>query len=479
MSSRFIFPIILCGGSGSRLWPLSRESYPKQFLSIRKEDEYSLFQKTIKRILTLKNLKKPILVCNEEHRFIVAEQMRQLNIDEFIILLEPFGRNTAPAITLAALKSLELEDDPTLLVLSSDHDIKNVEKFLNVVKTGLKFAENNKLVTFGVVPKSAEIGYGYIKATKPFGENIEGFNIESFIEKPDKKTAQKLIKDNRYTWNSGMFMFKAKEIITEINKFSPQILNSCKKAISKSKFDLFFQRLDKSSFEECDDISIDFAVMEKTSKGIVIPLDAGWSDIGSWESLWDNSQKDPQGNYTEGKVILENSKNSYLRSEHRLIVGIDLDELIIVETRDAILISNKKSSQKVKDIVNYLKKSKIPEGNTHAKIYRPWGHYLSLVEDNRWQVKLISVKPGENLSLQMHHHRSEHWVVVNGTAKVEVGAKVEILSENQSVYIPLGSKHKLSNPGKIPLTLIEVQSGSYIAEDDIVRFDDKYGRLEK
>ena len=476
MSSRFIFPIILCGGSGSRLWPLSRKSYPKQFLSIKKDDEYSLLQKTIKRILTLNNLKKPILVCNEEHRFIVAEQMRQINIDEFIILLEPFGRNTAPAITLAALKSLELEDDPTLLVLSSDHDIKNVEKFLKVVKTGLKFTENNKLVTFGVVPKSPEIGYGYIKATKPFGERIEGFNIESFIEKPDIKTAKELIKDNRYTWNSGMFMFKAKEIITEINKFSPQILNSCKKAISKSKFDLVFQRLDKSSFEECDDISIDFAVMEKTSKGIVIPLDAGWSDIGSWESLWENSKKDPQGNFVEGKVILENSKNSYLRSDHRLIVGIDLNDLIIVETRDAILITNKKSSQKVKNIVNSLQERKLPEANTHAKIYRPWGHYLSLVENNRWQVKLISVKHGEKLSLQMHHHRSEHWVVVKGTAKVEVGEKVEVLSENQSVYIPLGSKHRLSNPGKIPLTLIEVQSGSYIGEDDIVRFEDYYGR---
>ncbi len=476
MSKSVITPVILCGGSGSRLWPLSRESYPKQFLSLRKEERFSLLQKTIKRISTLRNLQKPILVCNEEHRFIVAEQMRELNIEDFIILLEPFGRNTAPAITLAALKSLEIDDDSTLLVLSSDHEIKKNEQFLDVIHMGLRFADLNKLVTFGVVPSSPEIGYGYIKATKPFGNKIEGFDIESFIEKPDKETAQKLIKDNRFTWNSGMFMFKAKEIIKEINKFSPKILLCCKNAINKSMQDLDFQRLDEASFKECDDVSIDIAVMEKTSNGIVIPLDVGWSDVGSWESIWENSKKDPNGNHTEGKVMLENSKNSYLRSENRLVVGIDIENLVVIETSDAILISNKKSSQKVKKIVKNLKESKIPEGHSHTKVYRPWGHYLSVVEDNRWQVKLIQVKPGEKLSLQMHHHRSEHWVVVSGTAKVEVDNEIKILSENESIYIPLGSKHRLSNPGKINLTLIEVQSGSYVGEDDIVRFEDKYGR---
>ncbi len=474
--SNSIIPIILCGGSGSRLWPLSRESYPKQFLTIKKEDKFSLLQKTIKRISNLKNLNKPILVCNEEHRFIVAEQMRELNMDDFVILLEPFGRNTAPAITLAALKSLEIEENPTLLVLSSDHEIKKIEQFLTVIDKGLSFVEINKLVTFGVVPTSPEIGYGYIKSTKPFEEKIEGLDIESFIEKPDKKTAQKFIKDNRYTWNSGMFMFKAKEIIKEINKFSPEILSCCENAINKSIRDLDFQRLDKNSFEKCDDISIDIAVMEKTSRGIVIPLDAGWSDVGSWEVIWENSKKDINGNHIEGKVLLENTKNSYLRSEDRLVVGIDLNDLIIIETRDSILISNKKSSQKVKNIVNYLKKNKISEGQTHAKVCRPWGNYLSVVEGSRWQVKLIKVKPGEKLSLQMHHHRSEHWVVVNGTAQVEVDEKVSVLSENQSIYIPLGSKHRLSNPGKIDLTLIEVQSGSYVGEDDIIRFEDIYGR---
>mgnify|MGYP001241353048 CR=1 FL=1 len=471
-----IVPIILCGGSGTRLWPLSRDSYPKQFLSIPKDNNLSLLQKTIQRILPIKNLQKPILVCNEEHRFIVAEQMRELNIKDFIILLEPIGRNTAPAITLAALKSLELEKDPTLLVLSSDHEIDNTETFLNVLNEGLKFSAQNKLVTFGVVPTSPETGYGYIKSKEPFMNNLDGFEIESFIEKPDLETAKKLIKDNRFTWNSGIFMFKSKEIIKEINQFSPNILNACKEAIKKSIFDLDFQRLHKDSFKNCEDISIDMAVMEKTSKGIVIPLKAGWNDLGSWEAVWETSKKDLQGNCRVGKVFLEGTKNSYIRSENSLIVGIDLNNLIVVETRDAILISDKKSSQKVKNIVKYLKKSKLPEGRTHTKVYRPWGHYLSVVEDNRWQVKLIEVKPGEKLSLQMHHHRSEHWVVVSGTAKVEIDNKVQILSENQSVYIPLGSKHRLSNPGKIYLSLIEVQSGGYVGEDDIVRFEDMYGR---
>ena len=476
MSVNSIVPLILCGGTGSRLWPLSRESYPKQFLSINNEDKFSLLQKTIKRILTLKNLKKPILVCNEEHRFIVAEQMREININDFIILLEPFGRNTAPAITLAALKSLEIEENPTLLVLSSDHQINNIEKFLNVINVGIKYSEIQKLVTFGVIPTSPEIGYGYIKAKKPFSEKIEGLDIESFIEKPNKETALKLIQDNRYTWNSGMFMFKAKEILQEINKFSPEILLSCKNALSKSKLDLVFQRLDKTSFRKCDDISIDVAVMEKTSRGIVIPLDVGWSDIGSWEAVWKTAKKDIDGNFTDGKVLLENTKNSYLRSENRLIVGIDLNDLIVVETRDAILISDKKSSQKVKNIVNHLKNKKIPEGQSHAKVYRPWGHYLSVMEGKRWQVKLIYVKPGEQLSLQMHHHRSEHWIVVSGTAQVYVDESINVITENQSIYIPLGSKHRLLNPGKIPLKLIEVQSGSYVGEDDIVRFEDNYGR---
>ena len=476
MASSGIFPLILCGGSGTRLWPLSRESYPKQFLSIDKDNNLSLLQKTIQRILTLKNLKKPILVCNEDHRFIVAEQMREININDFIILLEPFGKNTAPAITLGALKSLEIEDDPTLLVLSSDHKINNVEKFLTVINEGLIYTEINKLVTFGVFPTSPEIGYGYIKTKKPIKEMKGGYEIESFIEKPDREKAEKLIKDNRYTWNSGMFMFKAKEIIKEINMYYPGILSSCRDAISKSILDLDFQRLDKDSFRRCEDLSIDVAIMEKTTKGVVIPLDVGWSDIGSWDAVWANSKKDSNSNFTQGNVFLENTKNSYFRSENRLLVGIDLIDLVVVETRDAILISDKKSSQKVKNLVKHLKEKKIPGGQSHSKIFRPWGHYLSLLEDKTWQVKLIKVKPKEELSLQMHHQRSEHWVVVSGIARVEIDNKVNTLYENQSVYIPLGTKHRLSNPGNTFLTLIEVQSGTYLGEDDIVRFEDKYGR---
>ena len=476
MSNKCIVPLILCGGSGTRLWPLSRESYPKQFLSIKKEDKYSLLQKTLQRISSLKNLRKPIFVCNEKHRFIVAEQIRELNIEDFIILLEPFGRNTAPAITLGALKSLEEEEDPTLLVLSSDHEINNEEKFISSIEKGLIFAEKNKLVTFGVIPTTPETGYGYIKSKKPFVANLEGFAIDSFIEKPDLETAKKFIKDNRFTWNSGIFMFNSKKIIKEINKFKPKILVSCRNTIKKSILDLDFQRLDKTSFKACENISIDVAVMEKTSEGIVIPLDAGWSDVGSWEAVWETSKKDLDGNYKEGKVIIEGTKNSYLRSEDRLIVGVDLNNLIIVDTKDAILISDKKSSQKVKKIVNNLKVNKIPEAKFHSKIYRPWGNFLTVVEGNRWKVKLIQVKPGGKLSLQMHHHRSEHWVVVKGTAKIELDNVVKILSENQSIYIPLGSKHRLSNPGTISLSLIEVQSGSYVGEDDIVRFEDIYGR---
>lgn len=470
-----ITPVIMCGGSGSRLWPLSRQSFPKQFLQLN-NNKKSLLQNTQLRLKDLNNLNPPILICNEEHRFIVAEQMRDINIKPFSIILEPFGRNTAPAITLAALKALEIEKNPILLVLSADHEIIDVKKFLILLEKGIEYAENNKLVTFGIVPTSPEVGYGYIKATKQFSNKLEGIDIESFIEKPNLEQAKKLIKDKKFTWNSGIFMFKAQEIINEIDTFSPEILVSCKETLNKSIMDLDFQRLDKVSFKKCENIPIDIAVMEKTSRGIVIPLDVGWSDVGSWDVVWETSKKDNKGNVTEGNVILENTKNSYLRSENRLIVGIDLNELVVVETSDAILISNKNSSQKVKNIVNHLKDKNIPEGRSHTKVYRPWGHYLSVVESNRWQVKLIKVKPGEKLSLQMHHHRSEHWVVVSGTAKVEVDNKIKMLSENESIYIPLGSKHRLSNPGKIPLTIIEVQSGSYIGEDDIVRYEDIYGR---
>ncbi len=477
MKNISVIPIILCGGSGTRLWPLSRESYPKQFLNLDNNSTNSLLQKTQERILNLENIRNPILVCNEEHRFIVAEQMREINVKPEAIILEPFSRNTAPAITLACLKALENIDDPILLVLSSDHLIKNEKGFINVLNEGIKFALEDKLVTFGVIPSSPETGYGYIKSKVPFDQKrSKASEIEMFIEKPDINKANELIKDKHYTWNSGIFMFKAKKLVSELEKFSPKILKSCTDAIEKCTYDLEFVRPNKDLFKSCPSLSFDISVMEKTKSGMVLPLDVKWTDIGNWKALWESSKKDIEGNFKKGKVITNSSKNCYLRSENRLIVGIGISNLVIVETNDAVLVADKDHSQKVKDIVKTLKERKIQEGQNHKKIYRPWGHYLSVVEESRWQVKLIQVKPGEKLSLQMHHHRSEHWIVVNGTAKVELNKNISILSENESIYIPLGSKHRLINPGKIPLILIEVQSGSYVGEDDIVRFDDKYGR---
>ncbi len=477
MSKNTIIPVILCGGTGTRLWPLSRESFPKQYLSLNSENKNSLLQNTQKRIASLDNITEPILVCNEEHRFIVAEQMREINVKPLSILLEPVGRNTAPAICLAALKALEKFTDPILIVLSSDHIIKKENKFLEVLKLGLVQASKDKLITFGIVPNSPETGYGYIKSEIPLkDDHFIGSKIKGFIEKPNLESAKKLIKDNRFTWNSGMFMFKASTILSELNKYQPDIALNCKESILESKLDLDFQRLNSECFKKCPNISIDVAVMEKTKNGIVFPLDVGWSDIGSWEAVWEIAKKDNHGNFVKGKTLIEESNNCYFLGENRLIVGLGLSNLIVIDTNDAILIVEKSKSQAVKNIVGKLKNKNIPEGIRHKKIYRPWGDYTSIIEDSRWQVKRIHVNPGEKLSLQMHHHRSEHWIVVKGTAQVEVDNNNKILTENQSIYIPLGSKHRLINPGKIPLILIEVQSGSYVGEDDIVRFEDIYGR---
>ncbi len=477
MLKDLITPIILCGGKGSRLWPLSRESFPKQFLAFNKNDNKSLLQKTNERILTLKNLNNPILICNEEHRFIVAEQMRDSEIDPCSIILEPFGKNTAPAIIMGALISLEQDKNPFILVLSSDHLIKNENEFINVIKSGLSYAEEGKLVTFGIVPTSPDTGYGYIEAEKPFEEkNLVGHKIIRFIEKPKLEIAEKFIKDERFTWNSGIFLFKAKTLIKEAETICPEILNLCKSSINPKLNDFDFRRLHKNAFKNLPNISFDVAIMEKTKRGIVLPLNAGWSDIGNWKSVWENSEKNSEGNVIQGQVVSKNSENCLIRSESRLVVGIGLKNLTIVETSDAILIAGQNESQNVKNIVEELKNKGISEGQEHKKIYRPWGDYLSVAEGNGWQVKLIHVKAGAELSLQMHHHRSEHWVVVKGTAKVEINSKVSILSINQSTYIPLGAIHRLSNPGKIPLLLIEIQSGSYLGEDDIVRFEDNYGR---
>ncbi len=472
-----ILPVILCGGEGSRLWPLSRKSFPKQFLSINNYNDKSLLQNTLQRLEGIKGLIDPLLICNSEHRFIVAEQMREININPKSIILEPFGRNTAPAILMAAFQSLETEENPNLLILSSDHQIKNEKKFRDIIEIGKKYSEKDKLVTFGVIPSSPETGFGYIKSEKSYNlEIIEGSNISEFIEKPNLEKAKELIKNKFFTWNSGIFLFKAKTIINEIKNLNPEIFEACEKTFSSIKKDFDFQRLDEQSFKICPNISFDVAVMEKTNKGIVIPLDAEWSDIGSWKSVWENSNRDNNGNFSKGNVVTEKTKNSYLHSEKKLLVSLGLSDLIVIDTEDVTLVAHKNQSQNIKKIVKDLKAKNIKEANTHKKGFRPWGFYLSILEDIRWQVKILHVKPGAKLSLQMHHHRAEHWVVVKGTAEVEIDDKKIIISENESTYIPLGKKHRLSNPGLIPLELIEVQSGTYVGEDDIVRFEDVYGR---
>ena len=472
-----LLPVILCGGQGTRLWPLSRKSYPKQFLSINNLNKNSFFQNTLIRLKGLKNLIEPILICNSDHRFIVAEQMREIDVNPKSIILEPFGRNTAPAILLAAFKSLETENNPHLLILSSDHQIKNEQKFRDIIEIGKSYSSDDKLVTFGVVPTSPETGFGYIRSEKPFElENIEGINIAEFIEKPNLKRAKELIKDKSFTWNSGIFLFKAKTIIKEIKNLNQEIFKACEKAFHNSKKDFDFQRLDEKNFEVCPNISIDNAVMENTKKGIVIPLDAEWSDMGSWKSVWENSNKDKDGNFRKGRVLSKNTENCYLSSESKLLVSLGINNLVIIDTDDVTLVADKNESESIKKVVKDLQVKNIKESFFHKKVYRPWGTYISILEDSRFLVKIIHVKPGAKLSLQMHHHRAEHWIVVKGTAEVEVNNKVTILSENESTYIPLGSKHRLINPGKIPLEIIEVQSGSYVGEDDIVRFDDIYGR---
>ena len=472
-----IIPVILCGGQGSRLWPLSRKSFPKQFLALNNLNEQSLLQNTQKRLTGINDLLQPILICNKEHRFIVAEQMREVNANPKSIILEPFGKNTAPAILLAAFKSLEFEDNPHLLVLSADHQINNEKKFRDLVEIGKAYSAKDKLVTFGVIPRSPETGYGYIKSEKPFNlENIEGINISEFIEKPNIEKAKKLIKDKCFAWNSGIFLFKAKTIINEIKIFNPEIYEICKKTFDNSIMDLDFQRIDEELFKFCPNISIDIAVMENTNKGLVLPLDAEWSDIGSWKSVWENSNKDNNGNCAKGNIIIHDSEDCYLHSEKKLLVSLGLKDLIIINTDDATLVAEKNQSENIKKLVRELQIKNIKEANSHKKGFRPWGFYETILTDKRWQVKIIHVKPGGKLSLQMHHHRSEHWVVVKGTADVEIDNKKLLLSENESIYIPLGSTHRLSNPGKIPLELIEVQSGSYVGEDDILRLEDLYGR---
>ncbi len=476
VSNSKILPVILSGGIGSRLWPLSRTSFPKQYINISKKNKYSLLQNTYIRLKDIDNLLSPLIICNEEHRFIVAEQIKELKIKPESIILEPFGRNTAPAITLAALNSLKNNDDPILLILSADHEILDQEEFITSIKEAIFYAERDLLVTFGVSPNKAETGYGYIESLDDITGSVKASPIKRFIEKPERKIAEKLIKNKNIKWNSGIFLFKASTIIEEIRRFEPEIYTYCKLALEDDLKDLDFLRINKKAFEKCPNISIDNAVMEKTKSGIVYGLDAGWSDIGSWKSVWEIAEKDDKGNCFLGKTITQNVKDCYVNASDRLIVGVDLENLIVVDTTDALLIINKNSSQSVKEIVGILKNKNFSEGENNKKVYRPWGSYTSVVEGPTWQVKRLDIKPKASLSLQKHQHRAEHWVVVNGIAKVEIDGEITILEKNKSIFVPLGSKHRLSNPFEEPLQLIEVQSGTYLGEDDIIRYVDIYGR---
>ena len=477
MGQNSIIPIIMCGGTGTRLWPMSRQSFPKQYFNVKKDSKLSLLQNTVRRVLDLKNISRPILICNDEHRFIVRDQLSQIDVETDAIILEPFGKNTCPAIAIAALKSVENGENPNLLVLAADHDIKDTGKFLQVLESATKFSNNDLLVLFGIVPKSPETGYGYIEIDKNFEESeLNAFPIKSFKEKPNKETAKEFLKQKSFLWNSGMFLFRAEKIIDEIKKYNPNLFNSCMKSLKHSKKDLDFIRLNESYFKECSNISIDEAVMEKSNTAVALPLDVGWSDIGSWNSIWEIEKKDSNNNVKIGKVHLKDSEGCYARSEKRLVVGIGLNNLIVIETDDAILIANKNNDQDIKNIINELENKNYFEGKSHKKVFRPWGNYLSIAEGPNWQVKRIEVNVGGSLSLQLHNHRSEHWINVKGEAFLEIDDKKFILEENQSTYIPRKSKHRLSNFGKKTLVIIEVQSGDYLGEDDIIRFQDIYGR---
>jgi mannose-1-phosphate guanylyltransferase len=461
-----IIPVILCGGSGTRLWPISRKLYPKQFISLVNDN--TLFQDTILRLP--KEVANPIIICNEDYRFLVAEQLRQINKDSNNIILEPIGKNTAPAIALAALAT---GNDSLLLVLPADHIIKDEEYFNKLVLEAIPLAESGKLVTFGVVPTEAHTGYGYIKGGRKIDVSLV---VDQFMEKPSTKNARQYFESGEYYWNSGIFLFNASRYLEELNKFRPDIYMACKESMLGKKSDYNFLRLDKESFEECPSESVDYAVMENTEDAVVIPMDAGWSDVGSWSSLWDITDKDVNGNVILGDVITHNSTNSFIRSDDKMVAAIGLDNIVVVATKDVVMIANKDSDQDVNIIAKQLKDKNRTEWEKHREVYRPWGKYDVIDYGNRYQVKKITVKPGAALSLQKHQYRAEHWIVVIGTAKVTRGEEILLVRENESVYIPIGMVHALENPGEVDLELIEVQSGSYLGEDDIIRLQDRYGR---
>lgn len=469
-----LLPVIMAGGTGSRLWPMSRELYPKQFL--RLYGQRSMLQETVLRLDDV-DAREPVVICNQEHRFLVAEQLRQINKLSHNIILEPVGRNTAPAIALATLSAIENGDDPILLVLAADHIINNKLAFHQAIKSAFKFALQGRLVTFGIVPTGPETGYGYIHRgqEETLDEQI-AYQVSRFVEKPNKETAESYIASGEYYWNSGMFMFRAKKYLEELEKFRPDILDACKAAIQGCEESDEFIKVDRDLFIACPDESVDYAVMEKNTDAVVVGLDADWSDVGSWSALWEVSPKDDKGNVLTGDTFLHNANNCYINTDEKLIAAIGVDDLVIINTKDAVLVVNKDQVQDVKKVVEYLKANHRSEYKRHREIYRPWGRCDVVVQTERFNVNRITVKPGAAFSMQMHHHRTEHWVILSGTGEVTIKDQKFLLTENQSTFIPIGAQHRLENPGKIPLELLEIQSGSYLGDDDIIRIKDQYGR---
>jgi mannose-1-phosphate guanylyltransferase/mannose-6-phosphate isomerase len=474
-------PVILSGGSGTRLWPLSREHYPKQLLCFA--GERSLLQETVLRAgQSAAEVAAPLIVCNEEHRFLVAEQVRELGTVAGGIILEPVGRNTAPALTLAALAMEKQDNDAVMVVMPADHVVRDGKAFAAAVSGAAALAEAGYLVTFGIVPTGPETGYGYIKVGGPIAGGAKALELAAFIEKPDLATAEAYLAAGDYLWNSGMFVMRPSVWLQAIDRFRPDILAACRNAFDGGSRDRDFFRVDKAAFTDCPGDSIDYAVMEKVTAGqgdlraAVVPLSAGWSDVGAWPAIWEVGAPDADGNVARGDVLTHGTRNSLLFAEHRLLAGVGLEDMVVVETADAVMVAPKSQAQEVKKIVERLRAENRSERLSHRRVHRPWGTYEGIDAGDRFQVKRIVVKPNASLSLQMHHHRAEHWVVVRGTARVTCGEKVFLLSENQSTYIPIGEKHRLENPGTIPLEIIEVQSGSYLGEDDIVRYEDVYGR---
>ena len=472
MSIQTFYPVILSGGSGSRLWPLSRSLYPKQLLPL--SSERTMIQETALRAVP-SHFGRPIIICNEAHRFIVAEQMQEVGVTPLRLVLEPIGRNTAPAIAAAALILAKTDPDAIMAVLPSDHVIADQAGFLDAVGRAGIAAAAGHLVTFGMKPAAPETGYGYIQRGAPLTEG--SFKVERFIEKPDLERARAMTAQPEFLWNSGMFVFKAAVFIDEVKRLCPDILAAVSKSIEKAVEDIDFLRLEAASFAQSPSASIDYAVMEHTARAAVVPADFGWSDVGSWSALWEITGKSTAGNVEVGDVISVDCQDSYLRGDGVLVAGVGLKDIIVVATEDAVLVAQRSHVQEVKKIVDSLKEKKRTEGDLHRKVYRPWGFYQSIDAGSRFQVKQIVVKPGAKLSLQMHHHRAEHWVVVEGTALVTRDEETFLLRENESTFIPIGTKHRLENPGKVPLKMIEVRSGTYLSEDDIIRLEDTYGRV--